>query len=164
MHLPWRAWLHVGPVAALGCVQQLFLRRSRCLYEDRRDCSGEGHCRRGRPDANFARAAAIGRDLRYVAGSTERCRRSGRRSRAHARRPPPDVRGRSCAPGAGCRGRPGSSVPGAAGSAGSASSVSPSPAQWQPPADAGLKSPRWRHAICRCHDELRNFHRCRFRM
>jgi transposase-like protein len=31
-------------------------------------------------------------------------------------------------------------------------------------ADAGPKSPRWRHAICRCHDELRNFHRCRFRM
>jgi transposase-like protein len=28
----------------------------------------------------------------------------------------------------------------------------------------GLKSPRRRHAICRCHDELRNFHRCRFRM
>ena len=28
----------------------------------------------------------------------------------------------------------------------------------------GLKSPRRRHAICRCHDELRNFLRCRSRM
>jgi putative transposase len=55
------------------------------------------------------------------------------------------VRGRSCAPGAGCPGRPGSPVPDATCSAGSASSASPSLVRWLPPHGRSARSST-RHA------------------
>jgi predicted dithiol-disulfide oxidoreductase (DUF899 family) len=51
---------HVGPVATRRCLQQLFLRRPRSLFENQRVYSDEDHRRGGRQDADFTGSDAVG--------------------------------------------------------------------------------------------------------
>ena len=61
VHLPRETRLHVGPVDACRCVQQLLLRRPWRFYEGRRRANAnKGLRRRGRGAANLARSVAVG--------------------------------------------------------------------------------------------------------